>query len=517
MATQHYLPHIDEDKLLHIEVEHLKASADRSGPSQQLLRSTRQLAMAAATSVPYNTNGWDTVYVVPIPDVNKAIASKKTSPTSWTASLPASMFTPKIDGTGSFGTWSLAQGGSGSIIRMRVPFTARLTSGTTNLQFSGGTAYIEVKLVYIPQAPSSKGTPNNLKVRTSGGSPDDPVVTVSSVTYTSPTPYDQGMGNILQQLLASWFNANLQAFQHVFASVNLSAQAATGGFAWMNPTETEYAYIDNADINKALLGVLCMTENRSDEGTVQEIAAGAIPSGARASFNMSLERFMRKMVLPSLPAQFTNAPPNTFALGNNDTQITATSSFNLNKVRVGAIDYTPTVTSYKMTIQGSTMESYIYVHTPISPGIDSYCEITYYSGMQLATKNDGTQSLTWVQLQNPVEHTWYTVAPWVQITEAIADVILAVIGAVIGGIVPAIERTVVRVLVGILVGGVVSAVAAVLEHIPEWIAGSVPDSVPNLNALVSGATANQKWTDSKDFKLTQVVLNGGLQMGGNPF
>ncbi|MEZ0092565.1 TULIP family P47-like protein [Streptacidiphilus sp. EB129] len=516
MAVQHYLPQIDEDKVLHIEVEPLKASAERVSPAHQLLQSAARVATTAATSVPYNTNGWDTVYVIALPDVNNAIAVKKASPTSWSASIPASLFSPAISATGTFATWSLATGGSGSIVRMHIPFTAAITAGTTQLQVNGGIAYVEVKLAYIPQPPSAGTTPNNLKVRTTGGSPDDPVVTVSSVTYT-PGPVDPSLVNVLEQLLGQWFNANLQEFQHVFATVNLGVNEAAGAFSWLSPTETNYAYIDNADITKALLGVLSMTDSRSDEGAVQEIAAGAIPAGARASFNMSLERFMTKMVLPSIPAEFPKAPTGTFVLGNNDTQIAATSSFDLDPVNIAGVNYTPNVTSYTMTLTGSTLETYLYVHTPISPGIDSYAEITYYTGMQLATKADGTQSLTWVQLQNPLEHTWYTVAPWVQITEAVADVVLAVIGAVIGGVVPAIERTVFRVLIALLVGGVVSAVAAVLEQVPQWIAGSVPDAVPNLNALVSGATGAMKWSDSTSFTLTEAVLNGGLQLGGNPF
>ncbi|MFJ4790060.1 TULIP family P47-like protein [Streptomyces sp. NPDC088794] len=226
---------------------------------------------------------------------------------------------------------------------------------------------------------------------------------------------------------------------------------------------------------------------------------------------------MSKMALPVLPATFPKAPANTFVLGNNDTRIAATKQFDVDSVRVGAVDYTPTITTYTMTLQGSTVETYAYVHTPISPGIDAYCEITYATGLALGTRSDGTQSLTWVQLQNPVKRSWYTVATWVTITEAIADLILAVIAIVIGDAIAQIERTVVRVVVAALVGGVVSAVATVLEHIPEWIAGEAPDGAPSLDALVSNATANQTWSDSKDFELTHINLNGGLQMGGNPF
>ncbi|MER6075951.1 TULIP family P47-like protein [Streptomyces sp. NPDC001817] len=519
MTTQQFVPDVNEGQVLRIEIEDTKASAEPSSLAHRTVMGSTMVA-AAATSVAYNTNGWDTVYVIPLPDVNRAIADKKTSPASWSGHLdadPDGIF-PAFNAGGGFGTWSLATGGSGSIIRMHIPFTATVTAGTgAPVNVTGGEAYIEVKLAYIPQATSPDGTePNKLQVRTTGGSPDDPVVTVTSVTY-NPLTGHTWVANVLQQILQQWFNANLDQFQHVFATVNLGQEEASGDFKWLNPTETDYAYIDNADINKALLGVLCMTENRSSLGAVQEIAAGSIPPGSRASFNMSLERFMSKMVLPSLPAEFPHAGTNVFQLGNNDTQIAATSGFDLDPVSVAGTNYTPAVTSYRMTLNGSTMETYLYIHTPISPGIDAYCEITYYNTMALATKSDGSQSLTWIQAQPTDKKTWYTVASGLVIAEVVIDTILAVIGAVVSGIVATVERVIVRVLIGLLVGGVVAAVAKVLELTPEWIAGSVPDAVPSVNALVDGATKTTRWADSTDFKITEVVLNGGLQLGGNPF
>ena len=520
MATTHFLPAIDEDKVHRISVEPAKASSEHVDQGT-LIRGSSLLAETTAVSTVFDTNGWDTVYVIPLPDVNTAIANKKTSPTSWSGSIAPSLFNPtKIDATGTFSTWSLTTGGSGAIIRMHIPFAANVTvtsgSTVTPVTVSGGTAFVEVKLAYIPQAPVDGTTPNELKVRATGGTADDPVVTVSSVNYTSPAE-DAGLDTALVTMLQGWFNANLDQFQHVFATVNLGAEEATGDFVWLNPTQTNYAYIDNPLIDQALLGVLCMTEDRPSTGNVQEISAGSIPAGARASFNLSLERFMSKMALPSLPAEFPKAPTGTFVLANNDTQITATSSFNLDDVSVAGVGYTPNVTSYKMSLDGSIMETYSYIHTPISPGIDAYCEITYYSTMAIATKADGTQSLTWLKAQNTDEKTWYTVATWVTITEAVADIVLAVIGAVVGNVVTAVESIVARVLVAVLCGGVVSAIAAVLEQVPNWIAGSVPDAIPSVNALVDGATKPTAWSDSTDFTLTTILLNGGLQLGGNPF
>jgi|HubBroStandDraft_6_1064221.scaffolds.fasta_scaffold177100_2 hypothetical protein len=518
-----YMPDLEEGQLLRFSVETPATAAlapARRLPAGLAPRLTSRLAVhAAAATGGYTTNGWDTVYVIALPDVNAAIVSQKSSPTSWTATIKGGTFNPTIDGTGAFGDWALTVGGSGSIVRMNIPFTATVVvhdGDNTTFHVEGGTAFVEVKLEYIPQPPTDGTTPNNLKVRDSGGSQNDPVVTVSSVSYTSPAQ-DDGLDNALVELLQQWMNANLMQFEHVFATVNLGLDEASGDFAWLSPTTTSYAYLDNVIIADALLGVLCMTEGRSAEDAVQEIGSGAIPSGARSSFNLSLERVMTKMVMPGLPMEFTHAPAGTFSLSADATQITATQSFNLDAVKVGAIDYTPNVTAYSITVVDDVIETTIAVHTPISPGIDAYFSGTYFSNITLATKDDGTQSLTWTQAEDPQTNSWYTVATWVVITEAIASLILAVIGAIAGGVAASVESTVVKVLIGMLVGGVVAAIATVLSQIPNWIAGSVPGPAPSVSGLVDGATQPQKWADSADFKITVAVLNGGLQLGGNPF
>ncbi len=148
---------------------------------------------------------------------------------------------------------------------------------------------------------------------------------------------------------------------------------------------------------------------------------------------------------------------------------------------------------------------------------DALARRPYYNTISLATKTDGTQSLTWSQTQDPVTNSWSTVADWVQVTEIIASVITAVVGVAAGILESTIERVVVKVLVALLVGGVVGAIVQTLEMIPEWMANAVPGPAPSVSALVDGATKPLRWADSKDFQITTAALNGGLQLGGNPF
>jgi hypothetical protein len=511
--AQNYLPTIKEGKVLRVELADAPGSATEG-------TAVRLAASQPGDNTPgYSTNGWDTVFVIRVPDVNTAIAAKAVSPKTWSAKVPASLFGPEIDANGTFGTWSVTLGGSGSILYMAIPFTADLT--TQNVQVTGGAVHIAVKLDFIPQPATSNGTPNALVLRSRGDGDTDPAVTVTSVSYTSPVYTDpdekKALDNALKEVLGQWFNANLAAFSYVFATVNLGILEASGAFQWLFPTYTTYAYVDSGTMEDALLGVLCMTEQRDPSGAVQEISPGSLPDGARASFNISQERFLQKMVLPSLPVEFSKAGKGTFAVTNNDTQVSASRSFSLDSVSVAGVDYTPEVDTFQITLVGSTLQTYAYIHTPISPGIDAYSQVTYYTTLVLGTKADGTQSLTFKETRSADRKSWYTVADWVQGVEIAADVILAIASAVIGGVAAKIEKVIIRVIVALIIGGVVSAVAAVLEKIPEWIADSVPDALPDIDALVSNATASTTWTDATDFKISNVLLNGGLQLGGDPF
>jgi hypothetical protein len=518
MPTQQYIPDLAKGQLLRFSIESAASEASALLAERAIAPTAAGRLTTLADSTGYTTNGWDTVYVVPVPDVNAAIVKQKSSPTSWSAHIPAGDFDKKQDATGTFGDWSLATGGSGAILRMHVPFTAAVTvDDTDHYDVQGGVAYVEVKLALFPQQPVGATTPTELKVRTTGGSADDPVVNVTSVTYTSPTPPDKGLEGALEVLLGQWMNANLQDFQHVFATISIATSEAAGDFAWLAPTSTSYAYLDNADINYALLGILSMTEGRSSEGTVQAIGADAVPTGARSSFNLSLERVMTKMIMPTLPLEFKHAAAGTFVLSSDATQIVANQNFDLNPVKVGAIDYTPTVTNYSISFVDGQIQTSIHVHTPISAGIDAYFDGTYYNTMSLATKSDGTQSLTWNQAQSPVTESSYTTAEWVVITEAIVSVIAAVASTVGSSLAAAVEKVVVKILIGLLVGGVVSAILYVLSQIPDWIAGAVPAQTPDVSGLVNGATQPQQWANSQAFQIGLAVLNGGLQLGGSPF
>ncbi|MCT9932153.1 TULIP family P47-like protein [Planotetraspora sp. A-T 1434] len=504
----------DKDQLLHLELRDARTAENRN-----VLDAARLDNEQIKSSVTFTTNGWDTVFAIRLTDVNRAIAARGKSPEKWQATIQASDFGPQIDGAGTFGAWSLATGaGSGTDVRMHLPFTASVTTNGKSHEVTGGVAYALVHLIYLPDSGETGPGDRELRLQTKGGNPDRPVVEVSSVTYTSPAQ-NSGLDNALMQLLQEWSNANLDQFDHVFATVNIgkTESEAGGAFAWLKPTYTAYAYADAKSTDDALLGVLCMTEGRSIAGTLDELAAGALPYGARAGLSISPERFMTKMALPAVIGHFPKADPKTFRVANNNTQIEATAEVALDPVRVGLIDYHPQMTTFEVSLNGNELITYSYVKTNISPGIDAYAEVTHYATLALGKKADGTQTLTFVETKEPRKKGWSEVAPWVQGVEIAADVILAVASLVASNVATASKRLIIRIVVAVVAAGIIGTIAAVLEKIPEWIAGDVPDALPSADALVGGATGSITWTNAKkEFTLTQIVLNGALQLGGDP-
>jgi len=476
----------------------------------------------------FTTNGWDTVFAVRASDVNGAITRRATSPKTWEATLPASFVAPELLASGTFGTWQLATGGSGGIVNMAIPFECTITGTAAPVAVRGGVATVSVRLQYLPpeqglpvcgSTPDSREGAHRLVLdrgtdsrRSVGALP----VTVNSVTYAAPQQQD-GLDGVLKEMLARSLNGHLDEFQHVFATVDIAGSAATDAFRWLKPTDRSYAYAEptiGATLDNAVFAVLTMTECRSRGSALQQISPDAIPPGSRAGFTIAELLLMEKMILPNLAHEYPGTDASYFRLNSNSTQITNTKPFALPPARVGAVDYTPVMQTLRVTVSGDVIETYSYLRTNISPGIDAWAEITHYATLELKQNADGTQSIGYREAQPPVERTGHDVAVWVEVVSVAVDAIvgIATFGAAMA--VKKIANVIVRVIVSILIGAVVAAIPAILSKIPQFIAGSLP--LPPIDAFVANATSAVKWTDARDFKITNLSLNGALQLGGDP-
>jgi len=461
------------------------------------------------------TYGWDTVNCVKASLVNELLVASDAYPKHLEMTL-----SPEENWaiSASFGPWQIATGGSGAILMMKLPLTtASMTYGTDTLSITDGYALVSIKLRYVPQPPQTpSATGDNpidiekLIADANARTPDDPAVVVQRVNYGSATPSIR-VRSLFESSMALMLNDNLSAFTHIFAVVNLNQRAASKEFTWLKPTYTSYAYLQGVDDESSYFAVLNQTEGRGPGGLTNQVAASAIPDGLNASILVSNNLFMRQMVLPGMTRAFDHATVDSFKLNDRGDVIEGTERIRLDAIRVGAVDYTPYMDTFVLQIVGDEMQINTKVSINISAGIDAYINATYKYVIGLTEKDDGSLTLDFEPVGEPVVTTWNNVALWVTLTVAIVGIIAAVVGA-------AITEKITNVTIKIIVIAVITVVAGILAATPSTIASVITDgaaaALPAIGPMIDEATEPVEWSKTSGFTLKTAELNGSFQLGG---
>ncbi|MEL6533785.1 MAG: TULIP family P47-like protein [Bacteroidota bacterium] len=288
-----------------------------------------------------STNNWDTAFAINFKNANKAIVAQKTSPKGYEGKTAGGGFggTPPMDVKGFFGDWQL-NGGSGSIVRLKLPFTNNSTITNTNTSQSmnfNGFAEVEVKLNYLDSEAGGSGaskthnggTNKALKTRDTSDHPEtDPVATIVSVNLDEAAVKAKIVDDV-RDTLKEWLNKNLSSFNHTFSAIDVNATADKGEFQWLMPTKIGYGVSNavGADVDDYVFGVMAMTEDRKGKNLTYQVSPNIIPDNCNAGFLISQERFMSKIMLPGIKALFKNADTNDFEVDEDGSTIT-----NKNKV-----------------------------------------------------------------------------------------------------------------------------------------------------------------------------------------
>lgn len=154
----------------------------------------------------------------------------------------------------------------------------------------------------------------NLKMLTadttnSSGS-SSPVVLINIANV--PSTLSSTASAMLSELVAAWFNTNLNAFSHILAILDISIQLDQNDqWQWLKPTATSYAVIDEGTTGQSVFGVLTMTGG-NQAPLNQQISPNAIPEGADAGFVISGPLFMDKIMLPGAMGIFDTTDAKLF-------------------------------------------------------------------------------------------------------------------------------------------------------------------------------------------------------------
>jgi hypothetical protein len=468
-----------------------------------------------------DTLGWDTVFAVPVPEVNAQFAASKAYPESFNYTLTGSVVTATIAGT--FGAWQSTTGGSGGILRMSLPIaTGTLTpQGGTAIDMSGGSLVIDVNLIYVPQpalqaritrgATAPNGTPYGLTLDTAGQAGLQPV-TVLSVDLPSTSAPD--VLATAQAAFQAYLNANLSAFTYIFNTVNLNMVADKDSYQWLKPTYCSYAYHDAATVDAAVFGVLCMVLGNQPGTAANQLGPMAIPAGAQSGFSVSEPLFMEQMLLPGLPVSFgQGTDPSYFKLLPGDTTIVSTKNIPTAPVTYAGTKYYPEIEQFQLWIDADMICIHSKVHCHISPGIDAYFEQTSYLSVQLVTKPDGTFTIGYTDAAPPNQNHWVDVASWITITE----VIVAMLGAIVTTLVGAAANTTARIVIACVIAVVMGVAAVTPTLVADIQASGVADNLPSVEALITDMSNPVSWPGGTSFTPTLAQVNGTFQFGGNAF
>jgi hypothetical protein len=305
---------------------------------------TKTPAAASPPAQPADTLGWDTVYAQRLPEVNRAIAIAKRSPTA--IQIESGTGAEKVSMSATFDDWSVS-GGSGSQIDLSLPMRSVTLdeAGTPRSTWPMLTATVAVFLELVPTA-AAPGAP---VVRARGRSDRPATSGVHTLQVVAPragipvsdaekaTVTDiQGDGlddggddqSVLEIMLGNWLDAHLADFDHVFASIDIGAIAALAPqLQWLMPTAISYAVstvISNGVPPAPVFAVMAMTEGRPTAGLPQLVSPFAIPTDADAAFLIARGRILEKLLVPGLQLLFRDAQPSDFAVTPDGLRVTTT-------------------------------------------------------------------------------------------------------------------------------------------------------------------------------------------------
>lgn len=468
-----------------------------------------------------DTGGWDAVSCVKIGDINDAIRNAGTSPREFDISVGQSS---EVKGT--FVHWRVAGGGAGPLINLTIPIRdLEITRNDVTKTLEEVHATVQVRMELAPSHRKLLGAPpdtvEKLLVIDIGSNRDPNLLTSGPNDHAAKVmgisgDEDLGMrhASALRLGLETWLNENLDAFEHVFATVNVSTkldeETKGAAFAWLKPTDVSYAFGHNTKSDEdSVLAILCQTQGRSTDGLVSEADSQMIPEGCNAGVCISRSRFLRNMIGEALPKAFKGLTAKDITYKDKDAGLEIKKPVKTTQVKHEGKTYDPIIHKMDVLLRDREMVIDSTTKTEVSPGIFSVCEATGYYGFGLMDRKDGGKTMGVVETRkmSMVESTEKTKAV------TIIDIILGILAA-IGGLVLTLvsfgtATTAYFVVLAIVLGSLAGTISIkVIEMVGEG-------NGPPVDLLLSNATSAVTWSTGATFDPKFAALNNGLQIGGH--
>jgi hypothetical protein len=286
--------------------------------------------------------GWDTVFALSLDALNNSIVVQKTSPASFSGTDPVG----GASVSGNWGAWSVI-GGEGGGIYMKCPvITGTMTvPGMPQAKLDGSTVVV---LITLAQGDSSRQLADSTakegsgktKVFQANSSSSDPfqqpkVQTPSSPPSPTSSSFPGVSGYAVYGAVAAfqaYFNANLGAFNAVFAAVRLEEEAIEANKQWLKPQVSLYAMASSGDDSRqdTYFGLLSLTsplqsgqklpQQNFDERMFSFFTKTTPPTNS--VFAISAPLAMQNIVLQSAQHCVKNATLDDFEIINSGVTVT---------------------------------------------------------------------------------------------------------------------------------------------------------------------------------------------------
>ena len=452
-----------------------------------------------------DTKGWDTVSAIRIDTLNAAIADAGTSPPGFDEPAEGAMVSAR------FRPWMISPESDGRLLTMKLPLhDITITKPDGARCFDRGHAMIDVHLDLLPHEASDNGQVTTcllvVDLEPQGG--DDTAARLTDLRIEGHHSIEDAA--YLRLALGTWLNANLDAFTHVFATVNIhKAVTDQEDFKWLKPSRVGYAFgYDQKDPEQSIMAVLCRTDGRAEAGLPYQVAPEALPEGLTVSYLISRQLFMKDMLKGAVVRSFDGLESSDLTFAFDDTVMRTTRHVPLKDVEYEGKTYDMTLETFELTLRETDFRVETNAASKVFPGIWSVSHTEAAYGIRMITGRAGQKTLGFIETEEMLAQKTQRVAAGVNVLEWMLIIIFAICIIILNAATFGTGSIIPTVLAGLLIGcGIGSLTIEIIEAVNDG-------DGPAIDMLVLNATEAIAWSTGSKFVPTEAGLRGAMSIAG---
>lgn len=309
-----------------------------------------------------NLFGWDVLSACSQDKLNAMLTARQS------AAQPKLTYADPSQGlkiSADFAPWQIMALGSNRRLRLALPIktgsiaSASFLAAAPVVALDGVTVEISIDLAFITDATGSTSglTFNFVKPARDATDTSAGAIVIEAADTTGTLARVDPSGMAATQLagaFAACLVANKDQLGFVLAEVTLKAVA---GADWLVPVSHDYVFLPGGVVGgvaqPGAVVLLALLQAPTGAAPHAQVDQGLVSGVHDISLALAPGVFLQHAVMPALPASFVGATAASFAMSGD--QITETMPLICQTVTNAGTGYTPILTSFRMSIAGSTL------------------------------------------------------------------------------------------------------------------------------------------------------------------